>query len=136
MIKFDANSDYLYQASPDDVYTTTREKHQEVNLNEVTYYARLGFKPHRIGPQIGIMPGCIWANYKIRQAYELGVFLYELKARTALVLEMDDNVAVAIDAVNRSAGIVQVDHAAGLPPETAEQQSAHGFTISVIQNAS
>lgn len=93
-----------------------------INLNAITYYARMGMKPKRIGVLVGCNHTTIWDNNRLRQAYENGAAYHELMLRTIAMQEAESRPGAAYEMLNRAVGKPEDDAAEGFNPADREQR--------------
>lgn len=117
--------DLLYTPKETDVYFTLENiggaddktvTPATINLNAITYYAKMGMKPKRIAVLVGCNHTTIWDNNKLRQAYESGAAYHELKLRTIAMNEAETKPGAAYEMLNRAVGKPEDDAAQGFNP--------------------
>jgi hypothetical protein len=115
------NAPWLYEDQDGDKYYTTNPQGcadvEYVNLNAVTYYARLGMKAQSIAKLVGVSAPSIWNINPIRQAYEAGRAYHQLDLRVAALRTVADNPNIALALLDRAVGKAEVDALSGENPD-------------------
>lgn len=87
-----------------------------VNLNAVTYYARLGMKPKGIHALVGTTAMTIFNNTKLREAYENGKAYHQAWLRASMMAQVPKNGFLGDALLSRSAGKAEADSIEGEAP--------------------
>lgn len=111
----------LYEPQPGDVYVTLLPGPEggegaKVNLNAITYYAKIGMKPKGIHALVGTTAMTIFNNPKLREAYEAGKAFHQLWLRGAAMAQAQKNGFLADALLSRSGGKHEADALEGEDP--------------------
>lgn len=127
MFQFD-DEEILYVPKDTDVYVDLQDGSAEkpparVNLNAVTYYARLGMKPKGIHALVGTTAMSIFNNSKLREAYENGKAYHQAWLRASMMAQVPKNGFLGDALLSRSAGKAEADSVEGEAPESRIQEA-------------
>jgi len=136
--QIDLTDDVFYQPSEDDEYAETfpnqHEEPKRINLNAITYYAKLGLKPLRIALLVGTYNTTIWSNVKMRYAYERGAAWHEVYLRTKLLESLARKPENAFQMLERAIGSAEIDQAEGLDPTIEKKADIRRIEVSIVTN--
>lgn len=123
----------LYEPQPDDVYATVNAleggEPRQINLNAITYYAKLGMKPKGIHALVGVTAMTIFKNSKLFEAYENGRAFHTLYLRAAMMSQASKNGFIADLMLGRAVGKADVDAAEA--QEAPENTGKSGFKVTL-----
>lgn len=125
----------LYESQPDDKFATIAAleggEPRQINLNAITYYAKLGMKPKGIHALVGCTAMTIFNNSQLREAYETGRAFHTLYLRAAMMAQAPKNGFVADMMLGRAVGKAEQDAAEGEDPSQNTGKSSFKVTLEV-----
>ena len=109
---------------------------KQINLTALTYYARLGMKPKRIGHLIGTTHTSIWNTSPLREAYEKGAAEHEVWLRVAAMAGAQTKPGLAYEMLGRAAGTIEQDVEDGMDPTEVTKSTDMKVTLNITSERS